>query len=572
MAKIYSLTIKNYRGFEEFTHKFGREEFICLIGRGDSGKTTILDAISKILSSNWNIKFYDSDFYNNDIEKPIQIEAILYDLPKELMVESKFGLYKSVLDKQGKIIDDLSKLDRTNDYVDTLSIKLIVEKDLQPKWFVVNSRNQDEKEFRPGDRARLNVFLVSDYLDKHFSWGRGSPLYSILQTVNPNPIDSNQSSAVIDALREAKSSIDGSSFSHFDEALKKIKESSAHIGLDVDRIDSTVDFKDIFVGDNKISLHNNYIPLRQSGKGSKRLLSIAIQMLLASRGGIILIDEIEQGLEPDRAQHLARMLKQHKGSQVIITTHSRDVLVELQASDIYKVLSDNKQQLLRFDKDLQGILRSNPEPFFAKRVIVCEGLTEIGIFISLDTYRASLGKPNAALLGVRYANGQGSSTDEYARGLLRVGYQVCLVCDSDDSSFNKKKNELAKMGAIISDCEDGKSIEEQSFHDLPWKAIQELIGYIAEENAISEKAMYDTINAKHKKLHDKTLPEDWRKSDGPEIRLALGVVAKDKKWFKRIDHGKKLGEVFSKNIGDISEKQLGKQLKIIFDWLDEKDV
>lgn len=36
-----------------FSHKFDKD-FVCLLGRGDSGKTTILDAISLVLSPNWN--------------------------------------------------------------------------------------------------------------------------------------------------------------------------------------------------------------------------------------------------------------------------------------------------------------------------------------------------------------------------------------------------------------------------------------------------------------------------------------------------------------------------------------
>ena len=64
------------------------------------------------------------------------------------------------------------------------------------------------------------------------------------------------------------------------------------------------------------------------GKGSKRLLSMAIQLALAKTGGIVLIDEIEQGLEPDRIRTIINKLSQVESGQVIITTHSRGVVVE----------------------------------------------------------------------------------------------------------------------------------------------------------------------------------------------------------------------------------------------------
>jgi len=55
MAKVYSLSIKHYRGIENLQQVFDRINCVVLIGRGDSGKTTLLKAISSVLSSIWNI-------------------------------------------------------------------------------------------------------------------------------------------------------------------------------------------------------------------------------------------------------------------------------------------------------------------------------------------------------------------------------------------------------------------------------------------------------------------------------------------------------------------------------------
>lgn len=68
MAKIHTLKISNYRGIKKLEHVFDTKSFICLIGRGDSGKTTLLQAIAAVLSPNWDYKFYDSDFYEGKIE------------------------------------------------------------------------------------------------------------------------------------------------------------------------------------------------------------------------------------------------------------------------------------------------------------------------------------------------------------------------------------------------------------------------------------------------------------------------------------------------------------------------
>ena len=84
MSKIYSLKIKHFRGISDFEHTFGDQSCVVLIGRGDSGKTTILKAISAVLSPVWNTTFTDLDFTNRDTSIPILIEAVILDAPEEL--------------------------------------------------------------------------------------------------------------------------------------------------------------------------------------------------------------------------------------------------------------------------------------------------------------------------------------------------------------------------------------------------------------------------------------------------------------------------------------------------------
>lgn len=171
MAKIHTLKIKNFKGLQNFEQEFGFTDFVCLIGRGDSGKTTILEAISSVLSPSWNLTFYDTDFFNGNINQEIQIEVSLYDIPDELFNRNKFGLHKRCLNKNNKIIDDVSD-DELNDEIEILTIRLIVDKDLEPKWHVINER-QDPIEIKANDRSKLNLFLVSDYIDRHFFGVKG---------------------------------------------------------------------------------------------------------------------------------------------------------------------------------------------------------------------------------------------------------------------------------------------------------------------------------------------------------------------------------------------------------------
>jgi len=556
MTKIYSLKISNYRGIKKFDQVFGDSDFICIIGRGDSGKTTILDAISCVFSPSWNLSFLDTDFYDCDVEQQIEIEASIYDFPKILMREDKYGLYIRGLHQQENAIHD----EIEDDHVALITIRLCVSRDLEPTWHVVNNR-QDPIKIKAKDRASLNVFLISDYIDNHFSWNYGAPLYSLLRQ-EENRQDSQEKNVLLESLREAKVKVDDSSFNHLNNVTEKIRKNALELGIDIGDASTTIEFRDFLVKDGKVCLHKGKIPFRLKGKGSKRIISIAIQIELAKAGGIILIDEIEHGLEPDRAQHLAKTLRENNSGQIFLTTHSRDVLVELEAQNLF-LMQQEAGQLKKLNDALQGCIRNNPEAFFAKNILVCEGATEVGICRALNDYRIQKEKENATLKGVRFVDGHGSQLIDYARKFKEVGYNTCLFCDSDDDGVNLHKKELLDLGIKIVDCALGKSIEMQIFNDLPWSGILELINYHINAAATSLDAITQSIKSS---LPD--LPETWQDSESQEVRDQLGKISSNKGWFKRIDHGIFFGEICCKYLNEIEGTHLRQQLDQLSAWID----
>lgn len=129
MAKIHSIRIQNFRGIQNLEYAFKDAGFICLIGRGDSGKSTILEAISMVLSPNWNISFYDTDFYNCNIDAPISIEVVVYNIPDKLLHENKFGLYtRAIIPDTYELVPVIQQLDAGNDPLHALTIRLEVKK------------------------------------------------------------------------------------------------------------------------------------------------------------------------------------------------------------------------------------------------------------------------------------------------------------------------------------------------------------------------------------------------------------------------------------------------------------
>jgi ABC-type multidrug transport system ATPase subunit len=553
MAKIYRLDIKNFRGIKNFSCNFNDLDLICFVGRGDCGKTTILNAIFYVLNPNWNLVFYDTDFYKCNTDQPLEIEATLTDLPTELLTEEKYGLHIRGIDRQNNEIKDNLK----DDYEKALTIKLEVEKDLEPKWYVTNNRQDNPISISAYDRKKLNTFMISDYLDIHFSWRNGSPLYSLLKKQNS---DVSEDAVLSDIIRGVKKEIDKCSFEEFKNIIDNFTKEAEDLGVKVKAIATSIDFKDISINEGKLSLHQDRIPLRLKGKGTKRLLSIAIQMELVKSGGIILIDEIEQGLEPDRIKNLIRSLYKNTKGQIFMATHSQQVIEELEVNNIFLINNKNgidKIECKNIDEKFQDVIRACPEAIYAKKVIVCEGKTEIGICRALDNYRRNLGKANLSALDIVYVCGEGDNFSDRAIKLKDLEKDVCVICDSDKEETKQKKEDIRNKGIQIFDWDDNNSIEQQVFNDLPWEGIQELIKYVKNNNKSNQELLKDITQ------NDK---------DSKENRKALGEITKKngKECFKRIDHGKFLGNVIFKYFDKIKDKKLGGQLESLLNWI-EKD-
>lgn len=557
MAKIHNLKIKNFKGVKELDHTFGLVSFICLVGRGDSGKTTILEAIEQALYPNWNTSVSDSDFFNGNTSIPIEIEVTLREIDDKLLSDNKYGSHIRGLDVDGKTIHN----EITDDQQEKLITVLFkVEKDLEPKWFVTSHRpHQEDIKIDTSDRASFNVFLLSDYLDKHFSWSKGTPLSALLK--QDGSVSDN--SLLLDAVRNLKTGIDSIGFPHLDKVIDKVKSSTLRFGVDINNTKTSIDIKDLAIKDSKVILHDDLVPLRLKGKGSKRLISVAIQTELA-KNGILLVDEIEQGLEPDRVKHLVRTLCCNTNEQTFLTTHSQQVVEELEPENIFIVNEDNGTVTIKqTDKDesdkYKKLFRACPEALYANSVIVCEGKTELGFCRAIDKQRAILNTPSMAMKGVVYTVGVGDGFNKKAETLKRdLGKKVCIFCDSDKDGeiCSPTKNEIKALGIDIFDCESGNNLESQISKDLPWTGIKELCDYVAKDKSSNQDFV----------LYFKSLTNsDWNDIDTPQSRKLFSDTATKYKWFKRIDHGEVLGDICIKYKEQLVE---GSKLKELISGID----
>lgn len=321
-----------------------------------------MDAIAYVFAQSWSLRLNDSDFYMCDASSPIIIEGVVSDVPEALVAKYRNHLRGIITD--GRLVDDMES-DEAVDAQEALTVRLTIGRDLEPLWEVVPYNGIEPSIIKATDRGKLNVYMVSDYIEQHFSLNKGNPLYSLYKQLNDEPLSDNDN-LVLDVVREAKEAFDTNIGDRFNGVIDKIRVVAEELGITLNEMKAMLDHRDIAINENKVSIHENGIPFRLKGKGSKRILSIAIQLALTQLSGIILIDEIEQGLEPDRVQHLVNRLSHYTDKQVIITTHSSNVIVEIPCTSLF-ILRKGASCLQHIEGELQGCIRKNPEAFLQRK-------------------------------------------------------------------------------------------------------------------------------------------------------------------------------------------------------------
>ena len=222
-----------------------------------------------------------------------------------------------------------------------------------------------------------------------------------------------------------------------------------------------------------VGLFDGNVPLGQRGTGSQRLLSMGLNIGASDNGSILLIDEIENGLEPYRLCSVINelRLKQKDSGQTIMTTHSSVTVEECTIEELLIVRSEHgetKAYSLKGDdpetnKTIQAEVRKNAKAFLCKRIIICEGKTEIGFIRAFDTYLSESRNIRLAYRGIGTADGGGSTIFRCADVLLKCGYDICLFMDSDLEKEKPGKAALQAKGVSIFDWDEPNAIEEQVF-------------------------------------------------------------------------------------------------------------
>lgn len=127
MPRVRHVSVRNFRSIHalEWAPAPGIN---CLIGPGDSGKSTLLDAIDLCLGARRSVSFGDMDFYGLNVEAPISIKVTLGELPASLMDIDLYGDFLRGFDALTGAVDDEPRVGLET----VLTLLLQIGADLEP--------------------------------------------------------------------------------------------------------------------------------------------------------------------------------------------------------------------------------------------------------------------------------------------------------------------------------------------------------------------------------------------------------------------------------------------------------
>lgn len=565
MARIVNIEIHNFRSIASLSWQPGAG-VNCLIGPGDSGKSSILDAIDFALGARRNLQFSDADFHQLDVSAPILIELTIGGLDDALKSMDSYGQYLRGFDELfGELHDEPGKGLET-----VLTLRLTVASDLEPNWALHSDRAAalgQSRNLAWSDRTRLAPTRIGALTDQHLAWRRGS----VLNQLSDERADA--SAAMVAAAREARNAFGDAAQEQLAGTLKIVAETAAELGIPIGaELRAMLDAHSISFTGGTIALHGeDGVPARALGLGSTRLLIAGLQRKAAKRSSILLIDELEHGLEPHRIIRLLDSIgakEKQPPLQAFVTTHSPVALRELSGSQLYVLRSDgatHRAALVGTDDEVQSTIRVHPEAFLAAKVVVCEGASEVGLLRGLDWFTVDAGKRSLTAHGVALVNAGGcKEIYRRAEAFQRLGYRTAVLRDDDVAPDAAAEAKFVAASGKLVHWQAERALEDELFLSLPDAGVLALL-----ERAIE--------------LHGEALVEahlrsasgnaigiaDCRADCSPANRALLGKASRSKNlgWFKTVGWMTDVGHDIVGPHFKGADKAFKEQVNGLFVWM-----
>ena len=371
---IRRLSIERFRGIGDLTWRPSPGVNIVL-GGGDVGKTTILEAIALLLSPTNAGAISDTDYHARNVSSGFSIEAVM-SLPADSGINDQIraawpwrwngtDAVVPAADTEGEEAGEAVYRLRVRGTEDLELVFEVVQPDGNADPLSVGLRRSIGLVRLGGDdRGDRDLRLVhGSALDRLVS---DNALRSrIAATLAETDIEEQ----LLPAGKEALQRLDDA---FTDEGLPDILGLSI-IGGPGPSIASLIG---LTADKNDVAL-----PLTTWGAGTRRLSALTIASHNQRQAPITIVDEVERGLEPYRQRRLIEKL-QAGPSQVFLTTHSPSAIAAGSCSRFWFVDHAGRVGPLEETK-IARHRASDPAAFLSRFAIVAEGKTEVGFVTAL---------------------------------------------------------------------------------------------------------------------------------------------------------------------------------------------
>jgi putative ATP-dependent endonuclease of OLD family len=396
--RIHRLSIERFRGIENLT--WHPENGVNIIlGGGDTGKTTILEAIALLLHPATSPVLTDADYWQRGVRGGFSIEGVfslpascgVSEQPKHFWPWQWDGKNLSVPSPDGGSLFHSTYLP-----VYVLRVRGTDDFDL---LFELVQPNGEADGLGIGLRRRIGLVRLSgdDRNDRDLRLVQGSALERL---IDDKTLRAKLGSKFAEENVDAELALDAQK--KLQELNKAFQARQLPNGLGLGLTGSQGISLNALIGltAEKDGVH---LPLSSWGAGTRRLSALEIASAHQGENPITLVDEIERGLEPYRQRDL--MLRIQEGqSQVFVTTHSPAALRAGSKATVWYL--DAKGRIGKLPS--KGIVHQHrerdPESLLSRLVIFTEGKTEFGFVHAL--LKKAIG-PNLLQHGIWISDAEG---------------------------------------------------------------------------------------------------------------------------------------------------------------------
>ena len=554
---IYHLAIQRFRGLESFTWRPDKGINIIL-GGGDVGKTTILEAIALLLNPTNSTTVSDTDYYGRVTKDDFTIEAIVAVPQTTNISEQTKPSWPWHWNGQDAVVPSIDTNAGTTN-VPVYRLRVRGTTDLELLYEIVQPDGTTNT-LQAGLRRAIGLVRLSgdDRNDRDLRLVQGSALDRLLsdKALRSRLVTELAKKDVKDELTEEAKKI----LNALDEAFKT---KSLPSGLDI-----------AITGSQGLSItaligltakeQGVQLPLTSWGAGTRRLSALAIAEQKQGEAPITVVDEIERGLEPYRQRALIETLQSGE-SQVFLTSHSPAAISAGTRAALWYL--DTKGKIGELSpRAISQYRKSDPETFLARLTVIAEGATEVGFVTVL--LEKSLGA-SLEQHGIHLTDAVGNDAAlNLLEALSEGGLQFGGFADDEGRYPERWKRVSEKLGTLLFRWKEG-SLEKNVINLVPDEKLEDLIrDPLNEKPGTRLRTLATRLGSKEK---DFEILKNKAEGKLKQIILeaALGTVpegqdideseykAHPKSWFKSVDGGCELaGKVFSLGLWPSLQPQL----------------